>query len=256
MTQAKSQHGLLEGKVALVTGGTTGIGRAAVELFHAAGAQVITTGFDEANVARARRELPSEVLVVRADARSVADAAMLAERIRERHARLDVVFLNAGIAKLAAFESVDEHFYAEHLDVNVKGVFFTLQKVLPLLARSASVIVNTSVADQIGTPNMSVYAVSKGAVAALVRTLAVEWKARGIRVNAIAPATIHTAIQPKFGLPESVLRAVEAEYSARIPLSRYGEAHEVAQVALFLASDNASYVNGVEIPVDGGLSAT
>src|SRR5262245_36510718 len=127
----------LTGKVALVTGGTTGIGRAAVERFHAAGATVIATGRDPDTLAEARRQLPEDVLLVAADARSTADTSALAQTIQQRFGRLDVAFLNAGIAKLAPFEAVDEAFYAEHMDVNVKGVFFTLQKVLPLLSPGA-----------------------------------------------------------------------------------------------------------------------
>lgn len=256
MPSDRASVSLLAGKVALVTGGTTGIGRAAVERFHAAGAAVIATGRDPEGLAKARRELPEDVLVVAADARSIEDAAALAQTIQRRFGRLDVAFLNAGIAKLSPFEAVDEAFYAEHMDVNVKGVFFTLQKVLPFLSNGASVIVNTSVAGLRGAPNMSVYAATKAAVAALVRTLAVELKPRAIRVNAIAPAMIRTEIQRKFGLPVEVQQAAESSYTARIPLARFGLAHEAADVALFLASDAAAFVNGVEIPVDGGLCAT
>jgi NAD(P)-dependent dehydrogenase (short-subunit alcohol dehydrogenase family) len=142
------------------------------------------------------------------------------------------------------------------MNVNVKGVVFTLQKLLPLLAPGASVIVNTSVADQRGAPGMSIYSASKGAVAALVRTLAVELAGRGIRVNSVAPATILTPIQGKFGLPPAVASAVAQQYTARIPLGRFGNASEVAGAVLFLASAAASYVTGVELLVDGGLAAT
>lgn len=256
LDQASTSTTPLAGKVALVTGGTTGIGRAAVERFRAAGAAVIATGRDPDSLAKARRELPEDVLLVAADARRSEDSAALAETVQRRFGKLDVVFLNAGIAKLAPFEAVDEAFYAEHMDVNVKGVFFTLQKVLPLLSRGASVIVNTSVAGLRGAPNMSVYAASKAALAALVRTLAVELKPRAIRVNAVAPAMIRTEIQRKFGLPAEVQAAAESSYTARIPLGRFGLAEEAADVALFLASDAAAFVNGVEIPVDGGLCAT
>jgi len=244
------------GKTALVTGGTTGIGRATVELLHRAGARVALTGVDPETLAEARRELPPEVEVLRADARSVSDAAALADAIAARFGKLDVLFLNAGIARLAPFENVDEAFYSDHLDVNVKGVVFTLQKLLPLLAPGASVIVNTSVADQRGTPGLSIYAASKGAVAALARTLAVELAPRGIRVNSVSPATIVTPIQRKFGLPPEVAQASAEHYTARIPLRRFGAAEEVAHAVLFLASPAASYVTGVELEVDGGLSAT
>ena len=256
MEQAEFQAAFatsLEGKIALITGGTSGIGRASAELFRAAGARVIVTGQDSERVEAARRELSDNVLVLRADARSVPDAERVAAEIRARFGRLDVVFLNAGVAHLRPFEAVDEQHYEEQLDVNVKGVVFTLLKVLPLLARGASVIVNTSLAAHKGTANMSIYSLTKGAVSALVRSLAVELAPRGIRVNAISPATIHTPIQAKFGLPSAIAEQVERDYSARIPLGRYGESMEVARLALILASEASSYVTGIELPVDGGL---
>lgn len=245
----------LSGKVALVTGGTTGIGRITSELFHRAGAKLIVTGVHEARLERARQELPSGTLVLRSDAGSIEDCDALARKIEEAHGGLDVVFLNAGVARLAPFAATDEELYTAQFDTNARGVFFTLQRLLPLLRPGASVIVNTSVAALKGTPFMAAYAASKGAVSALVRTLAVELASRQVRVNAVAPAMIHTDIQGKFGLPPEALAAAERDTAARIPLGRFGEAHEVAQVALFLASDAASFVNGVEIPVDGGFLA-
>ncbi len=244
----------LSGKVALITGGTTGIGRATAELLQRAGARVIVTGRNPETLASARRELPEDVLVLEADARSLSDATRLAAEVERRFGRLDILFLNAGIAQLAAFEAVTEAFYDEHMDVNVKGVIFTLQKLLPFLFSGSSVIVNTSVADQRGTSAMSIYSATKGAVAALVRSLAVELAPRGIRVNSVSPATILTPIQAKFGLPPEVAAQTAAHYSARIPLARFGAAEEVARTVLFLASPAASYITGVELPVDGGLS--
>jgi NAD(P)-dependent dehydrogenase (short-subunit alcohol dehydrogenase family) len=244
------------GKFALVTGGTTGIGRSTAELLHAAGARVAITGQNPDTLAAASRELPSDVLVLRSDARSLADATQLAAELERRFGKLDVVFLNAGIAQLAPFEAVDEAFYQEHMDVNVKGVVFTLQKLLPLLRPGASIIVNTSVADQRAAPGLSIYSASKGAVAALVRALAVELAPRGVRVNSVCPATILTPIQQKFGLPADVAQATAQKYTSRIPLGRFGAAAEVARAVLFLASPAASYVTGTELVVDGGLAIT
>lgn len=245
----------LTDKVALVTGGTTGIGRATAELFRAAGARVAITGQDEQTLASARQELPPEMLVLRADVRSLADTARAVERVVATWGRIDVLCLNAGIAKLALFEAVDEAFYDEHMDVNVKGVVFTLKQALPHLAPGASVIVTTSLAGQRGASHMSIYAATKGAVAALVRTLALELAPRNIRVNSLSPGTVHTQIQPKFGLPPEVQASLEREFAKKIPLARFGKASEVAAAALFLASPAASYVTGIELEVDGGLSA-
>jgi NAD(P)-dependent dehydrogenase (short-subunit alcohol dehydrogenase family) len=242
------------GKTALITGGTTGIGRATAELLHRAGARVAITGQNAETLSAARRELPADVLVLKSDARSSAEAAALAGEIERSFGHLDVLFLNAGIAQLAPFEAVTEAFYEEHMNVNVKGVVFTLQKLLPLLAAGASVIVNTSVADQKGTPGLSIYSATKGAVAALVRTLAVELAGRGIRVNSVSPATILTPIQGKFGLPPDMPAATAKVYTERIPLGRFGAAEEVANTVRFLASSAASYITGSEIAVDGGLS--
>jgi NAD(P)-dependent dehydrogenase (short-subunit alcohol dehydrogenase family) len=246
----------LSGKVALVTGGTTGIGRATAELLHARGAKVVITGQNPDTLSAARRELPPEILVLAADARSVSDAQRLAQEVEQRFGKLDILFLNAGIAQLAPFAAVTESFYDEHMNVNVKGVVFTLQKLLPLLGSGSSVIVNTSVADQRAAPMMSIYSATKGAVAALVRCLAAELAPRGIRVNSVSPATIATAIQGKFGLPPEVAAASAKQYTARIPQNRFGNAEEVAHAVLFLASPAASYITGVELPVDGGLSIT
>ena len=250
-----AEQGWLTGKAALVTGGSSGIGRATAELFHAQGARVAITGLDETRLVRARDELDPAIIVVKADVRSRSDAASLARRVEADFGGLDVLFLNAGIARLTPFESVDDAFYAEHMDINVGGVVITLQALLPLLRPGASVIVNTSLAGQRGSPQMSIYAASKGAVSSLVRTLAVELAARDLRVNAISPACIQTPIQDKFGLPAETRAALEQSFTARIPLGRFGRAQEVAGVALFLASDHASFVTGAEIPVDGGLLA-
>lgn len=246
----------LSGKSALVTGGTTGIGRASAALLRDAGARVAITGITAETLSAARRELSDDVLVLRSDARSASDNAELAATLQERFGTLDVVFLNAGIARLAPFEALTEEHYAEQFDSNVKGVVFTLHRLLPLLAPGASVIVCTSVADQRGTPGMSTYSATKGAVAALVRVLAVELAARKIRVNSVSPATISTPIQQKFGLPADTAAAVAEQYSRRIPLGRFGYAEEVARAVLFLASPASSYVTGTELVVDGGLSVT
>lgn len=252
MTSNFSAFGSLEQKTALVTGGTTGIGFAAAELFHAAGARVAITGVDESTLAAARKRLPDDILVVRSDASQADDQRQLVHKLTEQFGGLDIVFLNAGIAGLRAFEQTDEEMYEAHMDINVKGVFFTLKALLPLLRDGASVIVNTSVAGLKAAPHMAVYSASKGAVSALVRTLAVELAARNIRVNAIAPAMIRTPIQGKFGLPPQIQAAAERDAVNKIPLGRFGEAAEVATVALFLASQSSSFITGAEIPVDGG----
>lgn len=244
----------LKGKVALITGGTTGIGLATAQLFHESGASVVVTGTNPDTLNQARAALPSDVLVLRADARSIADATEVAKQIERRFGGLDIVFLNAGVAKFAPLEALDESLYDDVMDVNVKGVVFTLQKVLPLLRKGASVLVNTSIVDQKGMANASIYSASKGAVSALVRSLAVELAGRGVRVNAISPGPITTPIYGKLGLPSDALSAFQSDMTSKVPLGRFGEAEEVAKTALFLATSGASYVTGIEIRVDGGVA--
>jgi len=246
----------LTGKVAVITGGTTGIGRASAELFRQHGARVAITGAHAERVEQARAELGADVLVLRADARSHTDAEALATTIASQHDGVDVLFLNAGIARIAAFDALDVAAYEAEMDTNVRGALFTLRALLPRLRSGASVIVNTSLAALRGAAYMSVYSASKGALSSLVRALAVELAPRGIRVNAIAPGCIHTPIQAKFGLPAEVAEASQRAFTERIPLRRFGVAEEVARAALFLASDDASFITGIELPVDGGLSAS
>jgi NAD(P)-dependent dehydrogenase (short-subunit alcohol dehydrogenase family) len=243
----------LTGKTALITGGTTGIGFATAKRFYEAGAKVVITGSSEASVAAARRELPEDIVVLRSDVRRIEDATALAREIERRFGGLDVVFLNAGIAKLAPFEAVDEALYDELMDTNVKGVVFTLQKVLPLLRSGASVLVNASVVDKKGFAAGSIYSATKGAVAALVRSLAVELAGKGIRVNAISPGPVATPIFNRGGMSADQQKSFEDNVKTRVPLQRMGAADEIARAALFLASPAASYVTGADIPVDGGL---
>jgi NAD(P)-dependent dehydrogenase (short-subunit alcohol dehydrogenase family) len=251
LTMTKS----LSGKTALITGGTTGIGLASARLFEAEGARVAVTGQSADNLARVKAELPS-ALVVKADARKVEDAARALDEVGRAFGHLDVLFLNAGVARFAPLEAIDEAFYDDMMNVNVKGVVFTIQKALPLLRKGSSIIVNTSVVNQRGVANASVYSASKGALSALVRALAAELAPKGIRVNAVSPGPISTPIYDKMGFPADALAAFQTDMTGKIPLGRFGEPEEVARLALFLGSDASSFVNGAEIAVDGGFAAT
>lgn len=249
-----SNSRLLQGKVALVTGGTTGIGLAAARLFQAEGARVVITGQNPDTLGAANRELGEEALAIRADARNVADAERIADELRRRFGGVDVVFLNAGVASFAPLEASGEAFYDDMMDTNVKGVVFTLRAVSPLLRDGGSVIINTSIVGQRGFANTSVYSATKGAIAAFMRVMAVELAPRGIRVNALSPGPIETPIFGKLGLPTEAVDEFRTSTIARIPLGRFGTPDEVAGVALFLASPAAAFVTGAEVPVDGGLS--
>jgi NAD(P)-dependent dehydrogenase (short-subunit alcohol dehydrogenase family) len=241
--------------VALITGGTSGIGLATARLLAKEYA-VVVTGRSPETLAAARRELPDDVLVLPADARSLPDAERVAGELTQRFGRVDLLFLNAGSGKMVPLETVDEALYDEHFDVNVKGQVFQLQKVLPLLAVGGSVVFNAALGAHRGVPEWSVYSATKGALLSLMRALAVELAPRGIRVNAVSPGPIETPALAKLGLAGEALGQWRQAMDTRVPLGRAGTADEVAQVVAFLASPQASYITGTDIAVDGGIKAS
>lgn len=243
----------LEGKVAVITGGSSGIGLATAKLFQQVGAQVAISGRNQKSLDEAVKELGTGVLAVRSDVSKLGDLDLLFDTVTKKLGRIDVLFANAGIAKFAPVSAVSEDAYDETFDINVKGVFFTIQKAIPFLNDNASVILNTSFVNQAGVPTTSVYAASKAAVRSLARSISAELANRGIRVNVVSPGPIATPIYGKLGLPKEAVDAFAANIVSQVPLKRFGTAEEVAQTALFLASSASSYVTGVELNVDGGL---
>ena len=244
----------LDGKVALITGGTSGIGRAAAELFRDEGARVVAVGLDQDRLEQTRRELGPEATVLRADLRDVGEIDELIRTLRASFGTLDVLFANAGKGTAAPLEAVTEEQVDEQFSVNFKGVFFTVQKAAPILAKGSSVVLTTSFLDAVGTPGLSVLSATKAAVRSLARSLAAELAPRGIRVNAVSPGPISTPFHGKLGLSDADLDSAAAAVEARVPLQRFGEADEIAKAALFLASADASFITGAELVVDGGLT--
>lgn len=240
--------------VALVTGGTTGIGLATAQVLHKRGYAVMVTGRNPDSLAAARRVLPDDVVVFRADARSVADADAVAAELSRRFGKLDLAFLNAGVTSLVPLEALDEETYDWHFDTNLKGQVFLLQKVLPLLGRGSSVVLTSSTGSDRGNPGMAVYAATKGAQLSLMRTLAVELAPRGIRVNAVSPGPIETPMMTKLGMPADKLDDFKVSFAARIPTGRFGTPEEIGNAVAFLGSAEASYITGANLVADGGRS--
>ncbi len=244
----------LKEKTVLITGGTSGIGFATAKLFLAEGARIAITGRDPERLAAAQKELGNETLVIHSDAGNLAEIDSLMEQAKKHFGQLDILFINAGTAKVAPAEHASETLFDEIMDTNVKGTFFAVQKALPILGKNASIIVTTSITNQLGSPNFSIYAASKAALRSLVQSLSLELIGRGIRINAISPGPIETMIFDRFGLPHEAVRGIKGEIAQKSPSKRFGSSEEIAKVALFLASDDSSYVVGEEIVVDGGMS--
>jgi NAD(P)-dependent dehydrogenase (short-subunit alcohol dehydrogenase family) len=240
---------------ALITGGTTGIGLATAHVLHKRGYAVLVTGHNPDTLAAARRDLPDDVVVLRADARSIADAEAVATEVRTRFGRLDLAFLNAGGVRLAPLDTLDEETFDWHIETNIKGQVFQLQKVLPLLGKGSSVVLTSSVsAGQRGRPGMAVYGLTKAAQQGLMKNLAVELGPRGIRVNSVSPGMIETPALTKLGLPAEALDGLREQLSAQAPVGRTGTGEEIGNMVAFLASPEASFITGENIIVDGGLT--
>lgn len=243
----------LQGKIALVTGGTSGIGLATARRFAAEGAKVFVTGRREAELAAAIDAIGHGASGVRADSSSMADLDALYRRIGEEAGRIDVLFVNAGGGDMLPLGAITEAQFDDTFNRNVKGVLFTVQKALPLLARGASVILTGSTAATTGTPAFSVYAASKAAVRAFARNWILDLKDRGIRVNTIAPGPVRTpGLVELAGTDAQAQQGLLDHLTTLIPLGRVGEPEEIASAVLFLASDASSFVNGSELFADGG----
>jgi NAD(P)-dependent dehydrogenase (short-subunit alcohol dehydrogenase family) len=246
--------GKLDGKIALVTGGNSGIGLATAKQFVHEGAYVFITGRREPELAAAVKEIGTNVAAMQGDVSNLADLDRLFAKIQQEKAGLDIVFANAGVAKYAPFGEITEELYDEIFDINVKGLLFTVQKALPLLPDGASIILNASIAASKGLSANSVYSATKAAVRSFARTWTTDLKGRRIRVNAVSPGSIDTpGLNDLLASSEAGEQRRKMIFSA-VPLGRLGTPDEIAKAVVFLASDDSSYITGAELFVDGGFA--
>lgn len=240
------------GKSVVITGGNSGIGLATAKLFHQEGAKVAISGRDQKTLDEAVKTIGNGTLAVKADVSKLADIDKLYEQVTAKFGKIDGIFANAGIAKFAPASESTEQMFDETFDINVKGLYFTLQKALPHLNNNAGIVLNSSVVNAKGSPSASIYSASKAAVRSLARTFAAELVDRGIRVNVVSPGPIETPIFGRTGLPQSAVDEFANHIRTSNPMKRFGTPEEVAHAVLFLTSSEASYITGVDLNVDGG----
>lgn len=242
----------LDGKIAVVTGGTSGIGLATAQLFAAEGAHVFITGRRQAELDAAVEKI-GNATGLQVDSARLDDLDRLYTQIKATHGRIDVLFVNAGGGSMLPLDKVTEAHFDDTFDRNVKGVLFTVQKALPLLGNPSSVILTSSSTGNRGTPNFSVYAASKAAIRSFARNWILDLKGRGIRINTISPGpTVTPGLVDLAGPDAAAQQGLLDQLAASVPMGRVGSANEIAKSVLYLASDDASFVNGIELAVDGG----
>lgn len=244
----------LEGKIALVTGGNSGIGLATAKQFVAEGAYVYITGRRQVELDAAVEAIGKNVTAVQSDVSNLADLDRLFATIKQEQGHLDIIFANAGGGQIAPLGAITEEHFDKTFNINVKGLLFTVQKALPLLPEGASIILNASITSIKGTPAFSVYSATKAAVRSFARNWILDLKERKIRVNAISPGVVPTPGYDHLGLNDQQLQEFVESQASTIPLGRVGKPDEIAKAVVFLASDDSSFVNGIELFVDGGMA--
>ncbi|WP_272148705.1 SDR family NAD(P)-dependent oxidoreductase [Tenacibaculum aiptasiae] len=244
----------LQNKVAVITGANSGIGLATAKLFLENGAKVVLAGRRESALKEATTNLEGDFITVVADVSKDEDNTQLIKKAVDKYGNIDILFLNAGIAPVTPTTDITAEHYNEVFDINVKGPILATKEALPFMNDKGSILFTNSIVHQKGFDGLAVYSASKGALRAYARVLTSEVKSRGIRVNSIAPGPIDTPIYGKMGLPQEVVEEMGKGFATQVPLGRFGTSEEIANTALFLASDEASFINGVELEVDGGLS--
>lgn len=243
-----------QGKVAVVTGGNSGIGLATAKAFAHEGAKVAIFGRDPKTLEQAKADIGPGGIAVQGDASKLSDIDRLIGEVKVKHGRIDALFVNAGVAQFVPIEAIDEAHYDQTFDINVKGLIFTIQKALPLMPRGSTIVLTASSVVEMGMPSSSVYTASKSAVNSLARTLVSELAPRGIRLNVVNPGPIETPIFARMGMDADTTRGMVAHIQSQVPMGRMGSPEEIASAVLFLSSDEASYIHGASLLVDGGIS--
>lgn len=246
----------MKNKTILITGGTTGIGLATAQLLSAEGAKIIITGQNPDTLATAKKQLPAETVVLRSDSSSLTDAQALGDELKKHVNRLDGAFLNAGVGQFIGIENQTPEGYDRMFNVNVRGPYFQLKSILPLLANPSSVVLTSSIAGSIAVPHSSVYSATKAAIISLGKTLSVELASKGIRVNVVSPGPIETPIIGKLGLSAEATRKFEEATVQKSLAKRWGKADEVARLVRYLLAPESSFVVGSEFIIDGGVRLT
>jgi NAD(P)-dependent dehydrogenase (short-subunit alcohol dehydrogenase family) len=236
----------------IITGGTSGIGLETASVFISEGSSVTIVGRSELSLNNATKELKRNVQTIQADVSSTIEIDKIFDQTEK--GSLDILVLNAAIAKPLPFEYVSEDNFDETVNTNIKGVFFTIQKALPYLKKNSKIIVVTSISNKMGSPNFSIYAATKAALRSLVKTLSLELISKGIRINAVSPGPIETPMYNKFNIDDAQVNQIKEQISDKAPTKRFGTTEETAKCILFLASNDSSYVVGEELVVDGGMS--
>jgi NAD(P)-dependent dehydrogenase (short-subunit alcohol dehydrogenase family) len=245
----------LAGKVALVTGGSSGLGLATAQRFVSEGAYVFITGRRQGELDAAVKQIGENVSCVQSDISNLADLDRLYDTVKQQKGRLDILFANAGLGEFAPLGQVTEAHFDKTFGINVKGTLFTVQKALPLMPDGAAIVINGSMVSIKGFPAFGVYAATKAALRSFARTWSVDLSARKIRVNVVSPGTVITpGYKNELGLSDEQIRQMEAQTAVTTPLGRTGTPDEIAKAVLFLASDDSSYITGIELFVDGGMA--
>ena len=243
-----------QGKVAVVTGGNSGIGLGVAKAYAREGAQVAITGRNEKTLEAAAKEIGDGTLAIQSDAGKVAEIETAMKKIKERFGRIDAMFVNAGVAKLIPFDEVTEEFFDETVNINMKGVFFTVQKAIPLMFKGSAIVLNASINAHLGMPGTTVYGATKAAVINMAKTFSRDLLEKGIRVNAVSPGPITSALLGRDGMSQEKVQEIKDWIQSQVPIKRFGTPEEIAAGVLYLTAPESAFVLGAELIIDGGMA--